>query len=275
MSELIQQNAQTVVTRPPRTRRGTRRGARPPSPGAVGPGGIAIVDDHSLFAEALEVALATEHREVHRVALPDHPASTGHLVTTVLRTDPRLVLLDLDLGAAGDGSRLVEPLSEASVAVVVITGSTERARWGESVLHGARTVLPKTTPLSTILTTIRRVDDDLPVLDEHVREAWLASYHQESGQARARRDRLESLTSREGEVLAHLMAGRGVRDIAEQSCVAESTVRTHVKSILAKLDVSSQVAAVGAAYKAKWRPPVLPMVDDLADMSDAVRVRHP
>jgi hypothetical protein len=29
-----------------------------------------------------------------------------------------------------------------------------------------------------------------------------------------------------------------------------------VKSILAKLDVSSQVAAVGAAYNAHWRPPV-------------------
>jgi DNA-binding NarL/FixJ family response regulator len=52
------------------------------------------------------------------------------------------------------------------------------------------------------------------------------------------------------------MAGHAVRDIAERSCVAESTVRTHVKSILAKLDVSSQVAAVGAAYNAHWRPPV-------------------
>jgi two-component system, NarL family, nitrate/nitrite response regulator NarL len=135
-------------------------------------------------------------------------------------------------------------------------------------------VLPKTTPLRTIAATIRRVDEGLPVVDDHVRDAWLASYHQESGQSRAGRDRLESLTSREGEVLAHLMAGRGVRDIAEHSCVAESTVRTHVKSILAKLDVSSQVAAVGAAYKAQWRPPVLPMAPDLADISDAVPLRH-
>ena len=56
--------------------------------------------------------------------------------------------------------------------------------------------------------------------------------------------RLETLSDREEEVLQQLHEGVGVRAIAEQSEVAETTVRSQVKSILRKLDVSSQMAAV-------------------------------
>ena len=51
------------------------------------------------------------------------------------------------------------------------------------------------------------------------------------------------------------MEGRQVRQIAELSVVSEATVRTQVKSILSKLGVSSQLAAVGMAQAARWHPP--------------------
>ncbi|MGI8523675.1 MAG: LuxR C-terminal-related transcriptional regulator [Nocardioides sp.] len=227
-------------------------------PGDVGLTRIAIVEDHHLFAEALEVALTREHHDVRQVPLVDRAISTGKLLAAVLRLNPCLVLLDLDLGAAGNGMRLLAPLTEAGIAVVVVTGSLERACWGECLHFGALTVLPKTTPLDAILTTIRLVGEGLPVLDQDVRDAWLLSYAQAKDLGPATRNRLESLTSRERQVLAHLMAGHHVRDIAESSFVSETTVRSQVKSILAKLAVSSQVAAVGAAYNAQWRPPMLP-----------------
>ena len=62
---------------------------------------------------------------------------------------------------------------------------------------------------------------------------------------------------RETEVLGHLMKGRAVRQIAERGAVSEATVRTQVKSILAKLEVTSQLAAVGVAHRVGWRPPLL------------------
>ena len=61
---------------------------------------------------------------------------------------------------------------------------------------------------------------------------------------------------RESEVLGHLMKGRAVREIAGLSVVSEATVRTQVKSILAKLEVSSQLAAVGLAHEIGWQAPV-------------------
>jgi two-component system, NarL family, nitrate/nitrite response regulator NarL len=56
-------------------------------------------------------------------------------------------------------------------------------------------------------------------------------------------------------VLGHLMEGHTVHDIAALSVVSEATVRTQVKSILAKLEVSSQIAAVGMAHHVGWRQP--------------------
>jgi two-component system, NarL family, nitrate/nitrite response regulator NarL len=48
------------------------------------------------------------------------------------------------------------------------------------------------------------------------------------------------------------MDGSQVRDIARTSVVSEATVRTQVKSILAKLETNSQIAAVGAAHRVGW-----------------------
>ena len=104
-----------------------------------------------LFAEALDVALSLQGHDVHRMAVTDASLSSGQLLAGLLRLEPRVVLLDLDLGSAGSGIRLVEPLTQSAVAVVVLTGSTDRARWGECIRYGARTVLPKTAPLNQIL----------------------------------------------------------------------------------------------------------------------------
>jgi two-component system, NarL family, nitrate/nitrite response regulator NarL len=218
---------------------------------------IVIVEDHDLFGEALEVALTLENHDVHRVPIADHALTQTHLLAEVLRLRPGLVLLDLDLGPAGDGACLLDPLTQAGIAVVIVTGSVKVARWGECVHLGAVTVLPKTTPLSSILATIRLVAEGRPVLAQEVRDSWELTYHREKSRGRAILNRLETLTSREQQVLASLMAGQQVRHIAERSNVSETTVRTQVKSILAKLDVSSQLAAVAAAYQVSWRPPVL------------------
>ena len=50
------------------------------------------------------------------------------------------------------------------------------------------------------------------------------------------------------------MHGHTVADVAATEHVSVETVRSQVKSILAKLGVGSQVAAVGVAYRARWSP---------------------
>jgi DNA-binding NarL/FixJ family response regulator len=151
----------------------------------------------------------------------------------------------------------VEPLAGSGAGVVVVTGSTDRARWGDAIRSGARKVLSKSEPLSEILAAVRRIIAGLPVMDREEREELVAEWTRHRFEAQGLQERLELLTVREREVLGHLMKGRAVREIAGLSVVSEATVRTQVKSILAKLEVSSQLAAVGMAHEIGWRTPVL------------------
>lgn len=214
---------------------------------------VLIIEDHTLFAESLEVALSLEGYDVRRLPLPDEGGSLATLRSTALRTNPRIVLLDLDLGRFGDGAALIGPLSRAGANVVVVTSSVDRARWGGCVRSGARKVLSKSGPLQDTLATVRRLHQGLPVMSADELEGLLGAWGADAVENQDKRRRLETLTPRERQVLAQLMDGHTVREIATESVVSEATVRTQVKSILAKLDVSSQLAAVGLAHKAGWQ----------------------
>ncbi|MDQ4054477.1 MAG: response regulator transcription factor [Actinomycetota bacterium] len=215
---------------------------------------VLIIEDHVLFAESLELALSLEGYDARRLQLPSYTGSTGQMLSTAVRLHPRVVLLDLDLGTFGDGVRLIHPLALSGANVVVVTASGDRSRWGECLRHGARKAMAKTQPLNEILSVVRRIHQGLPVVTAEEREALLRQWEQHRQEVEDQRRRLDSLTPREREVLAKLREGCPVRDIARQSVVSEATVRTQVKSILAKLGVTSQLAAVGLAHNAGWRP---------------------
>ena len=214
---------------------------------------VLILEDHVLFAESLELALTLEGYAARRLPLPPS-SSNGQLLATALRMQPRVVLLDLDLGPFGDGVRLIHPLALSGANVVVITATTDKYRWGECMRYGARKTMSKTQPLNEILGVVRRIHEGLPVVEAREREELLRGWHEHRQEMQDQRQRLDSLTPREREVLARLMEGTPVRDIARSSVVSVATVRTQVKAILSKLGVSSQLAAVGLAHNAGWRP---------------------
>jgi two-component system, NarL family, nitrate/nitrite response regulator NarL len=215
---------------------------------------VVIIDDHQLFAQALEIALTAAGHEAERVELPVS-SSTGPLISKVLNRRPKLLLLDLDLGPYGDGFALIEPISRAGTDVVVVTGTEEPGRWARAVMSGARKVLAKTSPLSTVVTTVDRLLKGLPVMTREERDMLLSAWTKQREGNEQLWDMFDQLTLRESEVLGLLMQGHTVRDVARHSNTAETTVRTQVKSILAKLEVSSQLAAVGLAYQVGWRAP--------------------
>jgi DNA-binding NarL/FixJ family response regulator len=213
---------------------------------------VVIVDDHELFAESLELALNMEGYDARRV--PTATTTPQALVSGVTRFQPRVVLLDLDLDELGDGAHFITPIARSGANVVVITGSNDQAEWGECVGRGARKVISKSQPLNEILSVVRRICQSLPVMDAAERERLVGLWSEHRREAEDLRARLDRLTPREREVLGRLIEGHQVREIARESVVSEATVRTQVKRILRKLEVSSQLAAVGLARQAGWSP---------------------
>lgn len=215
---------------------------------------VLIVEDHALFAESLQLALGLASHEVARLTAAAH-VSPADLASAITRARPRTVLLGLNLGGFGESTQVIVPLARAGIDVVVLTASDDRARWGECVRKGARKVLSKGRPLADILTTVRRLHLGQPVMTPVEREELLKQWQEDRARHDGDRQGLQRLSHRERVVLGNLMRGNSVRNIASTSGVSEATVRTQVTSILAKLGVSSQLAAVSLAHHVDWHPP--------------------
>jgi len=215
------------------------------------PARIAIVEDHGLIGHSLAAAIRLElGAEVTLVDVNEQPD-----VLAVLReVAPTLALLDLDLGDLGPAVPFIGPLREAGIDVVVVTAETSPARRAECIEAGARTVLSKAMPFAELTATIERVLDGQDVLPRSERDALLAELRQARAHEHQRLAAFGRLTRREAVVLGHLMRGRSVKQIAQHESVAENTVRSQVRSVLQKLGVRSQTAAVSLAHRAGWRP---------------------
>ena len=218
---------------------------------------VLIIDDHVLLAEALELALSLDGFDARVLALPAG-GSMSTVRSMALRRRAGTVILDLDLGGLGDGMSLIAPLVRSGADVIVMTGDTHRGRWGACIDQGARTVLPKVHPLRKTVAVVRALHQGLPVTTAEETEPLLAAWRSEQAATGDQRRRLELLTRREKHVLSCLIEGHDVRKIARRGVVSEATVRSQVKSILAKLGVSSQLAAVGLAHHVGWQPLVVP-----------------
>lgn len=216
---------------------------------------VAIVESHPLVGESLELALS-RHRFDARLlpASPEH-ASTAALTSQILRARASIVILGTTLDAGDPWMGTIAPLTRAGVDVVILTSTTDPACWGQALRRGARAVLPKSRPLNDLISIVRRLTDGLRVLDVREREELIAQAVRRDIELAGLREKFDRLTRREEEVLEHLRNGLTVSQIAALSFVSPATVRTQVKSILAKLEVTSQIAAVGAAHRLGWQAP--------------------
>jgi DNA-binding NarL/FixJ family response regulator len=209
---------------------------------------IVIVDDHQLLAESLRIALRGDGIDAVRA----DPTELPQLLTKILEHRPALVLLDLDLGPLGDATPLIAPLRDAGVRVVVVTGIVDRVRIAAALEQGAVGYRSKADGFDALLAMVKEARGVRGPLDPHTRADLL----EELFRARRQRARVlapfAGLTEREQQTLRLIAQGRSVHEIADSWVVSETTVRTFVRGVLAKLGVRSQLAAVAAARGSGW-----------------------
>ncbi len=213
---------------------------------------IAIVEDHLLLAETLQAALRQRGIDTTVVV----PAALTTVQSALLDLAPDLVLLDLDLDECGDSTELIAPLSDAGIRVVVVTGVTDRLRIAAALEQGAVGYQPKALGFDALVAAACAVLSGVSILAPTERLAFL----QDLARARAKHRRsfapYSRLTDREQGTLRALSEGRSVNEIAADWVVSEATVRTHVRGVLVKLGVASQLAAVAEARRNGWLTPL-------------------
>lgn len=213
---------------------------------------LVIVEDHELLATSLALALRQWGLEAQTV---DGPTADA-IVETVRGLAPILVLLDLDLGPAlGSGLDLIRPLVEAGGRVVMITAMVDRAPLAACIEAGAIGIVSKTAGFSELVDSIRRAVDGEALMTTSQRKDLLSELAARRQADRVRLAPFANLTPREQAVLARLVAGELAETIAAHSYLSVGTIRSQIKSILRKLGVSSQLAAVALARNANWPQP--------------------
>lgn len=179
-------------------------------------------------------------------------SSVDLLLARVRQLAPVLVLLDLELGPLGSGLDLVRPLIDSGGQVVMMTGVVDRQRLAACLEAGAIGIVSKAAGFSDLVDTIRRVADGEKLLTEHQRQEFLGELRAKRRADQARFARFATLSPREQAVLTALVAGESADAIASRSYVSLATIRSQIRSVLLKLGVNSQLAAVALARSVDW-----------------------
>lgn len=216
---------------------------------------LVVVDDHAVMGHALAMSLQLQGFEAARSVHVHDDMSDEDVVAEVRAAgDGQVVLLDLHLGDDRLSTTLIRPLCDLGARVLVLTAEHDTVLLGSCLEHGADGVFDKAQPFDQLVETLHDAVRGLTVMSVSAREELLAGLRTARRSDERRLAPFEALTGREQDVLRGLLAGESVEAIARSRVVALSTVRSHVKSVLRKLGVNSQLAAVALAREAGWPP---------------------
>jgi len=174
------------------------------------------------------------------------------------RPDVALLEIDATDDHNAEKAELIGQIQGGGVPVVVMLRERTPASIEMCLNAGAATIVDTGSPFASLLEQLRRltggavpgatlnseiipipisgIEGDLRVDEPATRHAFL-----------------NVLTPRERAVLTAMMEGHSAEMIAKNAWVAVSTVRSQIKSILQKLGVNSQLAAVAMARRAEWQ----------------------
>jgi DNA-binding NarL/FixJ family response regulator len=198
---------------------------------------ILIVDDHPLTRDALAGLLGANGFDVVG------EASGGQEAIALARDlRPDLVLLDLSMPDM-DGLAALPLIRDAAPAaeVVVLTASEDEGNLLGAIRAGAAGYLLKSEPPERIVDFLRGIAQGEAALSGAVARRLLEQVREGGHREEAVPESIaQALSARELEVLLLLDQHLGTDEIAKRLFISEHTVRSHVKSLLAKLGVSSR-----------------------------------
>jgi len=195
---------------------------------------VLIADDHVTVTAGLASIIGLQP---DMVVIAE--AANGRQAVELWRQHrPDVALLDLRMPVLdGVGAMDEIRLADASARVIVLTTYDTDNEIYRAIKAGAKGYVLKDARREELLECIRRVSRGETSIPAQLLEKLAA------GMSR------EALTGRELDVLSLLARGKSNKEIGTSLYISETTVKAHLRSIFAKLDVLSRTEAVAAASR--------------------------
>jgi DNA-binding NarL/FixJ family response regulator len=196
---------------------------------------VLLVDDHQVVRRGLRTFLEVQDD----IEVVGEAADGAEGVALAGELQPDVILMDVKMPGM-DGVEALRRLRELDhrARVLVVTSFTEQRTVIPALRAGAAGYVYKDIDPDALAGAIRSVHAGHVLLQPEVAGALLSQEESGSGAGRA-----GSLTEREREVLGLIADGRANREIARALVLSEKTVKTHVSSILMKLDLADRTQA--------------------------------
>ncbi|MBE1486943.1 response regulator [Plantactinospora soyae] len=207
---------------------------------------VLIVDDDDLMRAGLRAVLSSDDT----IQVVDEAADGAQAVARVREARPDVVLMDVRMPRVDGIAATREITASTSQARILILTTFEDEDYIFGALHaGASGFLLKRTRPEQLIAAIHAVAEGDSLLSPSVTRTVIERMARSPQPDPADGRRLRSLTPREREVLDLVARGLANAEIATTLVVEESTVKTHLKRIMAKLELRDRVQAVILAYE--------------------------
>ena len=209
---------------------------------------VLIADDQAMLREGLRMILDAQP-DIEVVA----EAGDGQAaVRAVVEHRPDVVLMDIRMPVM-DGleatARLLRPGAQQPPRVLVLTTFGDDQYLYAAMRAGASGFLLKDSPRAVLLHAVRTVADGSALLDPALTRRLIEDWVRRPPPSAGVPERLRRLTPRELDVLTALARGRSNAEIARDLVLSETTVKSHVAHLLAKLGLRDRVQAVVLGYE--------------------------
>jgi len=216
----------------------------------IGADPVLLVSPHLLVAQAMAVALVAAGTPAVARTWQSSISDPAPSDREVRETRRLVVILDgFEHPALMD--EVVRLVQTSEVRILLVT-SLGTATWCGRLLEDERVDLA--TSVASVDRLAEVVDEFMAggaILDPEGRELVAAAWHRERESRSRVESLLETLSPQQGRVLQLLADGRGIAEIGTVLGVTSGTVRSHVKSLRAKLGAHSQLEAVAMLRKAQ------------------------
>lgn len=208
---------------------------------------VLIADDQAMVRTGFRMILEAEP-DIEIVGEADDGAQA---VTTVETTRPDVVLMDIQMPVMDglEATRRIIQMAGANPIRVLILTTFERDDYiFEALRAGASGFLIKNAPPEDMVNAVRVVAEGDAILAPSVTRRIIGEFARGPAMGPLI-DQLGRLTEREIDVLKLLGRGMANSEIANTLSIGETTVKTHVSNVLAKLDLRDRIHAVVFAYE--------------------------